>query len=49
MISAIVTQTMTSADQSEEEDKPEREQLLLKLNAVHEAILRYSMRQSFQS
>jgi hypothetical protein len=47
MISSIMTQTMTGTDQEEGEPDSEREALLSKLNAVHGALLRYSMHQSF--
>ena len=48
MISSLVTQTMGSLDQTEGEEKREQEELLTKLQSVHQAILRYSMRKSFQ-
>lgn len=48
MISSLITQTMASLDQGEGGEKKEQEELISKLQTVHQAILRYSMRKSFQ-
>ncbi len=49
MIRSLITQTMASVDQAKGEEKKEQKEVLSKLQLVHEAILRFSMRQSFQS
>lgn len=49
MSSSLVTQTMASVDQAKGDERKEQEEVLLNLQAIHQAILRFSMRKSFQS
>jgi hypothetical protein len=47
MITSIISQTMAGVDQEGGEQDLEREELLSKLNSIHAALLKFSMRQSF--
>jgi hypothetical protein len=49
MINSILLQTHESVDKAEGDDKREREEVLKRLQVVHEAVLGFSMKRSIKS